>query len=310
MRKNAGKFIAACLAAATALSTIPTSAFAATSSVVAYTNETSFMETAFEGISIADMLKEAMKDTEWDYVKRKWKVKPVEMTNAGTVYVDQIRRGSAVKALSAAAKGKASDVIAIAETQIGYAGIITDNGIRCSYFSNAWNHDVSARNADADGKDCKSNWCSEFAYWVLVKARVLPETLKITSVRSFRREVAGKKSGMNGKIYKFWASSPENPNKDIDKRFKKASENWFKEWRSDGTLRIADLKPGDILQICSSENREIPHHTAIFTKAVNGAYVEVIEGNKKVSGKNLSIVKRSSIPAHEIIAVIRPNYKK
>ena len=75
------------------------------------------------------------------------------------------------ESVSAASKGRASDVLAIARTQEGYKGVIcnkgTNNEKRYSYFGNVWDAKLAKANENSIG-----HWCSEFASWCLVQAKV------------------------------------------------------------------------------------------------------------------------------------------
>ena len=207
-----------------------------------------------------------------------------------------------VDRLSQISKKTGADVVKIAETQLGYEGEIKD-GICSSYFSNLWDPEISERNNAADGTDCSSKWCSEFAYWCLVKAKILDKTADIRSVKGFRKY-------FSNSMYDFFASSK---NTKTEKRFRDASADWFssRKYKSQGTLKIDDLKPGDILQIMSGKTAKEPHHTAIYVGKADNTHVKVIEGNMK-DGRNAktSKVRYGTYVAHEVIAVIRPYGRK
>ena len=220
----------------------------------------------------------------------------VKMKKLGTVTVYGPWYEKTVENLSRNAKGRASDVIAVAKTQVGYVGPIIKN-IRVSYFGNAWRPEISAYNYVADGNKEKSSWCSEFAFWCLSKAKVIPETAKLTNVETFRNY-------FRNSAYKFHASANNST-----KTRATISKNWFKNVPSKGTLKLKDLKSGDILQICTDTSQGQPHHTAIFVSRSGDNNVKVLEGNKKVSGLSQSQVQYGTYAAHDVIAVLRPNYK-
>lgn len=204
-------------------------------------------------------------------------------------------RHNLVQRLHKKAKGRASDVIAIAKSQRGYKGLVSTEGKkRYSYFVNEW------KPARKKNEDMSGNWCSEFAWWCLVKAKVLKGREGLVDVESFRHYFRKRmyKLKDSAECSKKYHSIPQS----------KIVSNWFKNYKGKGIFEVKDLKKGDILQICSDKKKrkKEPHHTAIFCGR-SGNKIYVWEGNMGNDG-TYSYVRKGKYKAHEIIAVLRPKY--
>ena len=230
----------------------------------------------------------------------------------GSATVDRARNEAAVSRLSAQAKGRVSDVFAIAKTQNGYVGKIVNKGKknekRYSWFADgSWNPKLAASNRKNTG-----NWCSEFAYWCLYNAKVpgITKDSLLNDVESYRDSKAFR-------IYKFRASA-ENSSKNVHPISQsKIVKNWFgSRYKKAPVLRISGLKKGDVLQICADrkKSKTAPHHTALFDHS-KGNTIYVVEGNVEATSSKSRVnggadgKSYGSYAAHEVIAVLRPNYR-
>ena len=203
---------------------------------------------------------------------------------------ENLLNAEAVMELSSEAVGTADDMIAIARTQEGYHGY-TQDGKHYSYFGDIWDPELSERNKKNNG-----NWCSEFVSWCLVTANV-PDSKPLISVSAFRNYY-------QDSMYKMYASACNSTD-----THQQIVENWFSGYTSKGTLKLKDLKKGDILLICRDDKLSggEPHHTAVFT-FFSGKQVHVIEGNKRMDDGTTQVYGDGTYEAHEVIAVIRPEY--
>ena len=202
-----------------------------------------------------------------------------------------------VAELNKKAKGRASDVIAVAKSQLGYKGKVK-HGKRYSYYGSVWKPAKKINKRE----DSAGNWCSEFAWWCLVKARVIKRKANLVDLDRFKfyyrnRIYKLKNSAYNSYIYH------TIPQCEI-------VANWFIGYQERRVLSVYNLTKGDILQICNDckSNAKAPHHTAIFYKRTNGK-LKVIEGNVNNDGHYTRVAWGTYDP-HEVIAVIRPKYKK
>ena len=209
---------------------------------------------------------------------------------------------SGYESVAEASKGRASDVIAIAKTQEGYKGVIYNKGMdnekRYSYFSNVWDPELAKANESNIG-----HWCSEFVSWCLVQAKV-PGAKPLVSVTAWRNYY-------KDSLYKMYASAE---NASIEKEtHADVVENWFTGFQSNGTLKLKDLKEGDILLILTDKRlaggTRAPHHTAIFDH-YSGNEVFVIDGNVKTNKSSSQVRVYGKYEAREVICVIRPHYNQ
>ena len=233
----------------------------------------------------------------------------VHVDAVGDVTIPGLLNQDLVKSLGENACGRASDVIALAKTQEGYQGLVLPVGggrrIRCSYFGNVWNEEVAEENNLADGYDEKGSWCSEFVYWCLVKGKVLTGEENLTELADFAWYFNDPE---NGDVYRFYASSENSGQANA-----MMSDAWFAKngLVSRGTLKLADLLPGDILQVKYRKSEDGPHHTVLFLNRLGKNQVQVIEGNVDNTGSATRVRISddvSSYQAREVVAVIRPHY--
>ena len=205
--------------------------------------------------------------------------------------------------VAAKCRGRADDVISMAKTQDGYKGVIKNKGKssekRYSYFGNSWDKRLSEKNK----KSNTGNWCSEFASWCMVQAKV-PGARPLVGVEEWR-------DAYRGSLFKMYASA-ENASKDKKTRAS-VVKKWFANYKSNGTLKLKDLRKGDVLQILTDEKlkkgKREPHHTAIFAGKVKGNNVYVVEGNVDASSSHSRVRINGVYDAREVIAVIRPVYR-
>ena len=209
---------------------------------------------------------------------------------------------SGYEPVAAASKGRASDVIAIAKTQDGYKGVICNKGMnnekRYSYFGDVWDAELAKANENSIG-----HWCSEFASWCHVQAKV-PGAKPLISVTAWRNYY-------KNSLYMMYASAE---NASIEKETRAdVVKNWFKGFQSNGTLKLKDLKEGDILLILTDKRlaggTRAPHHTAIFDH-YSGNEVFVIDGNVKANSSSSQVRVDGKYEAREVICVVRPDYNQ
>lgn len=214
-------------------------------------------------------------------------------------YDRYLQNATEMARLTRRAKGRASDVIAIAATQKGYKGYAGKK--RYSYFGDIWNPGKSA-NYKGMKKNNSGDWCSEFVWWCLVRAKVLNGSENINGVKSFREFY-------KDRMYKMYSSAYGCKKKYHKKSQSDIVKDWFKGYESKGTLKLKDLRKGDIVQICK-DNKKVtkPHHTALVY-GITRTSVLVWEGNVGKNNKH-TYVKKGKYKAHEIIAVLRPKYNK
>lgn len=229
----------------------------------------------------------------------------VETEKEEDIIIRNYKNKKKVKKLSKKAKGRVKDVIAIAKTQKGYRAFVSGQK-KYSYFGDRWKPGKRVNYTDGT-KTEDGNWCSEFVWWCLVKAKVLKGKEHLCSVKRY-------KSYFKNRMYKFKDSAECGKKIHFSGRTKieqcKLVNDWFDGIREKGILTLKQLKKGDILQICSNKKKfkNQPHHTAIFYKLV-GNKIVVIEGNMK-SGNKRSSVRIGKYKPCEVIAVIRPKYRK
>ena len=195
---------------------------------------------------------------------------------------------SGYKKLTKAAKGRVSDVLAIARSQNGYGGIVR-NGCRRAYFGSKW--DTYAMNEhDADGAGA---WCSDFASWCLFAARVPNSRGLYDIVNGYAsdRTVTRFYGNKYNSLYRYAPSYARYPNS-INARLAGVKIR--------GTLNAKTIMPGDIAVVNSG------HHTTIVASVnrSSGA-VQVVEGN---CGNRVRTDRW--ISADQVWFVARPAYNK
>ena len=178
---------------------------------------------------------------------------------------------SGYKKLSQKARGMASDVIAIAKSQYGY-----NDGL--AYFGSKWNtYAVNLRDRDAPG-----SWCTDFATWCLVAARV-PDSRGLFDVANRYRSdltIMGYYSSQNS-LYRYSLSST-------------GGSGSLEGYKIRGTLTPKTIKPGDIALVDKG------HHSTIVMQVYSNGNVSVVEGNPVRIGRVIS--------GRSIYAVARPAY--
>lgn len=237
--------------------------------------------------------------------------------NGTSVYAKMPLNQPQVAALSKAAKGRVSDVIAIAATQDGYECVNPESRTyrecdqarkKYTWFAQGdWN--IALRNYNLQ-KNQMGDYCSEFLYWCLYQAKVPGITLnsRIATLENFRD-----KCPAFGTLYKFAPSIKYSVKRHASTNQQIISK-WFGSRKTGGTLSgTAALMPGDILQICKDSYpfMDIPHHIAFFVKS-SGTDVVVMEGNDPLATpyRSVNTSQTRTYHDHEVFAVIRPRYNR
>ena len=173
------------------------------------------------------------------------------------------------KKMTRTARGTVVDVIAIAKSQRGYTAFP-------GYFGTKWNtYAVNLRDRDAPG-----SWCSDFASWCLVAARV-PGAKGLFDVQNKYRPdltIMGYYSSRKA-LYRYSQSGTGG------------SLDGYKIW---GTLTPKTIRPGDIALVDGG------HHSTIVMQVYSNGNVSVVEGNPVRIGRVIS--------GRSIYAVARPAY--
>ena len=188
------------------------------------------------------------------------------------------------KALSQKAKGRAKDVIRIALSQEGYTGS-EGGGTKTSYFGTKWaTYDLNTRDRDYSGA-----WCTDFATWCLVTAKV-PGVRPLFDIQNSYRPNRTLAGHFTDSMYKYKPGYKADPS---------GVDAFFKGYKCAGTLNRKTIRVGDIVIVFHG------HHTAIVRKVYQNGDVMVVEGNA-----NNRVRTDRIIPANEIYAVIRPAYNR
>ena len=179
---------------------------------------------------------------------------------------------SGYKKLTKNAHGLVSDVIAIAKSQYGY-----NDGL--AYFGSKWNtYGVNLRDRDAPG-----SWCTDFASWCLVAARV-PGAKPLYDVNNtYRRDltIMGYYSSQNA-LYRYSLSSN--------------GSGRLEGYKIRGTLTPKTIRAGDIALVDNG------HHSTIVMGVNPNGSISVVEGNPVRIGRVIS--------GKYIYAVARPAYNR
>ena len=195
---------------------------------------------------------------------------------------------SGYKKLTKAAKGRVSDVIAIAESQKGYTGL--DKGTyKTSYFGSKWDtYELNKHDNNKSGA-----WCTDFASWCLFAARVPNTSGLFCIMNTYRKDrtVTWYYGNKYNSLYRYQPSYAYD---------KKGVTAFLKSYKVRGTLTAKTIMPGDIAIVKKG------HHTTIVKKVnrTNGS-VQVVEGNN-----NNKVTVDRWIPAVQVYAVARPAYNK
>ncbi|MBO4855591.1 hypothetical protein J5500_04280 [Candidatus Saccharibacteria bacterium] len=207
--------------------------------------------------------------------------------------------------------GSGAAVLKVAASQKGNSGrIVKIKGKerRISYYNNVWyvgqhNKNYPKNKWAAIPTDQTGNWCSEFATWAMATAGV-PTSKLSTSVKKFpTTDSVAQMSSLfsdRNRLFKFHNATEKT-------KTKKAQTTWFKYRKSAGTMKLDNLRPGDILQILSSKSKTVPHHTAIYVSH-SGKKVKVYEGNVDHTKTHSYVRTTRTYDANQIIAVARPEY--
>ena len=189
---------------------------------------------------------------------------------------------SGYKKLTKKAKGRASDALAIAESQAGYVGAgSAQKGV--AYYGSKWSTYV-------DNKRQSGAWCSDFVSWCLCAARV-PDQIGLYAVRNGyhkSKTVCGYFS-KSGSLYRY---------KPAYRKKQKEIDNYLKGYEIAGTLTEKTVRPGDVGIVNYGSH-------AVFIKKVNtrDGSLWIVEGN--CSNRAL---KNRCIRADEVVAIARPAY--
>lgn len=195
---------------------------------------------------------------------------------------------SGYKKLTKNAKGRVSDVIAIAESQRGYTGRYYGS-VEVSYFGSKW--DTYAMNRY--DRDWNGAWCSDFASWCLFAARV-PNSRGLFDVVNSHRKDRTVTQFYGNKYNSLYRYQPSYSSR------RSTVDAFLKGYKVKGTLNAKTIMPGDIAITHNG------HHTTIV-KAVNrsNGSIQVIEGNN-----NNRVRTDCWMSAADIVAVARPAYNK
>lgn|GEM_PF-1916898 len=170
------------------------------------------------------------------------------------------------------------NILSIAQSQLGYAGVRDDSGSKYSYFAQ-W------------CGTCPSNWCSEFASWCGWMAG-MPENLfpQCTCVDDFLKYF-----GSMGQIYDLAEGNS-------------MGRQWIGSYYTK-TITLSEVQPGDIILIRRNSNASVtaPHHTCIVS-SVDTADAVISTCNGNIGGTAGKVVN-SAYKASTVYAVVKPLYE-
>lgn len=169
----------------------------------------------------------------------------------------------------------ADAVLYYAYTQIGYKGV-KPKSYKFSYWVYEWGPGKKA-NPNRGKNGNWGNWCSEFAWWCLVKAKVMTGTENI------------------------------NDSGDMKKVLSKKGKTIFN--KGSNKLNLDKFRPGDVVLLDHNKDGKADHTAIISEPIMKGNKLRVVEGNANENKAGNTFVQEGAYSTSQIMYVGRPRYK-